>query len=185
MLCGMDKLPPDLRQYVKDDNELFEKEMKEWDVLQALKAQPENPLAEATAATSASAACSTVTSPASAQPASIHPESQGQAGRGAAARPPVDFIDRGQVCRDKSSRLCVAAPNQDPDYMDQLSPQNYSNHLQQDTERAIARAAAEQEEEETPEALLNAVRIPQVLAYAPGTPDTPGTTTMVPSKQPG
>uniref|UniRef100_H3CKN5 ubiquitinyl hydrolase 1 n=1 Tax=Tetraodon nigroviridis TaxID=99883 RepID=H3CKN5_TETNG len=103
VLCGMDKLPPDLRQYVKDDNQLFENEIKEWDILQALKAQPEKPLAEAPAATSASASRSLI-------------------------------------------------PNRDPGYMDQLSPESYPNHLQQDTERAIARAAAE----ESPEALLNA-----------------------------
>lgn len=81
VLCGMDKLPPDLRQYVKDDNDLFEKEMKEWDVLQALKAHQETPLAEATAATPASATCSTITSPGSPQPWSIKsspPQSQGQ-----------------------------------------------------------------------------------------------------------
>lgn len=77
----MDKLPPDLRQYVKDDNQLFENEMKEWDILQALKAQPEKPLVEATAATSASATCSIITSPASPQPMSVKPsppEHQGQ-----------------------------------------------------------------------------------------------------------
>lgn len=61
----MDKLPPDLRQYVKDDNEVFEKEVKEWDILQALKAQSENPLA------GAFATCSMVTSPDSLQPMSI------------------------------------------------------------------------------------------------------------------
>lgn len=67
MLCGMDKLPPDLRQYVKDDNELFEHELKEWDVLQALQARQEKALAVAPAATSA---CSIITSPASPQPVS-------------------------------------------------------------------------------------------------------------------
>lgn len=50
--------------------------------------------------------------------------------------------------------------NREPGYMVQLSPENYSNHLQQDTECAIARAAAEQQEE-SPEALLNAVSTPQ------------------------
>lgn len=45
---------------------------------------------------------------------------------------------------------------QDPDYMDHLSPENYCSHLQQDTERAIARAAAE-ETDGSPETLLNAV----------------------------
>lgn len=81
VLCGMDKLPPDLRQYVKDDNELFENEMKEWDILQALKAQQEKPPTVATAATSASAACSIITSPASPQSMSVKsspPEGHGQ-----------------------------------------------------------------------------------------------------------
>lgn len=40
--------------------------------------------------------------------------------------------------------------------MEQPSPTNDSKHLQEDTERAICRAAAEQEER-GPEALLNAV----------------------------
>lgn len=81
VLCGMDKLPPDLRQYVKDDNQLFENEIKEWDILQALKAQPEKPLAEAPAATSASASRSLITSPASPQPVGVQsgpPESLGE-----------------------------------------------------------------------------------------------------------
>lgn len=47
-------------------------------------------------------------------------------------------------------------PQQDPEYMEQPSPTNDSKHLQEDTERAISRAAAEQEER-SPEALLNAV----------------------------
>uniref|UniRef100_A0A3B4WRW8 ubiquitinyl hydrolase 1 n=1 Tax=Seriola lalandi dorsalis TaxID=1841481 RepID=A0A3B4WRW8_SERLL len=98
ILSGMDKLPPDLKQYVKEDNELFDKEIEEWDTLQARKAQQEK-LALATAAAAASA--------------------------------------------------------QDPEYMEQPSPTNDSKHLQEDTERAISRAAAEQEER-SPEALLNA-----------------------------
>uniref|UniRef100_A0A4W6E2U2 Ubiquitin carboxyl-terminal hydrolase 25 n=1 Tax=Lates calcarifer TaxID=8187 RepID=A0A4W6E2U2_LATCA len=97
ILSGMDKLPPDLKQYVKEDNELFDKEIEEWDTMQARKAQQEK-LALATAATAASA---------------------------------------------------------DPEYMEQPSPTNDSKHLQEDTERAISRAAAEQEER-SPEALLNA-----------------------------
>lgn len=53
--------------------------------------------------------------------------------------------------------LCSpAVPQQEPEYMEQPSPTNDSKHLQEDTERAIARAAAEQEER-SPEALLNAV----------------------------
>lgn len=48
-------------------------------------------------------------------------------------------------------------PQHDPEYMEQPSPTNDSKHLQEDTERAISRAAAEQEER-SPEALLNTVR---------------------------
>uniref|UniRef100_A0A674NFT2 Ubiquitin carboxyl-terminal hydrolase n=1 Tax=Takifugu rubripes TaxID=31033 RepID=A0A674NFT2_TAKRU len=62
VLCGMDKLPPDLKQYVKDDNELFDNEIEDWDNQQAPKAQQEKPLALATAATSASATRSIFTS---------------------------------------------------------------------------------------------------------------------------
>lgn len=51
----------------------------------------------------------------------------------------------------------VPVSTQDPGYLDHLSPENYCSHLQQDTQRAIARAAAE-EQDESPEALLNAVR---------------------------
>ncbi|XP_070772912.1 ubiquitin carboxyl-terminal hydrolase 25 isoform X3 [Enoplosus armatus] len=99
VLSGMDKLPPDLKHYVKEDNELFDKEIEEWDALQARKAQQEK-LALAAAAAAAAAAA-------------------------------------------------------DPEYMEQPSPTNDSKHLQEDTERAIFRAAAEQEER-SPEALLNA-----------------------------
>lgn len=77
----MDKLPPDLKQYVKDDNELFDNEIEDWDSQQAPKAQQEKPLASATAATSASATRSIFTSSSSPQPMSIPvgpPESQGQ-----------------------------------------------------------------------------------------------------------
>uniref|UniRef100_A0A7N6BCZ5 Ubiquitin carboxyl-terminal hydrolase 25 n=1 Tax=Anabas testudineus TaxID=64144 RepID=A0A7N6BCZ5_ANATE len=99
ILSGMDKLPADLKLYVKEDNELFDKEIEEWDILQARKAQQEK-LALATAA-------------------------------------------------------AAAASAQDPEYMEQPSPTNDSKHLQEDTERAISRAAAEQEER-SPEALLSA-----------------------------
>lgn len=51
----------------------------------------------------------------------------------------------------------VPVSKQDPGYMDHLSPESYCSHLQQDTQRAIARAAAE-EQGQSPEALLNAVR---------------------------
>uniref|UniRef100_A0A7N8X609 Ubiquitin carboxyl-terminal hydrolase 25 n=1 Tax=Mastacembelus armatus TaxID=205130 RepID=A0A7N8X609_9TELE len=99
ILSGMDKLPADLKQYVKEDNELFDKEIEEWDIMQARKAQQEK-LALATAAAAVSAASN-------------------------------------------------------PEYMEQPSPTNDSKHLQEDTERAISRAAAE-EEERSPEALLSA-----------------------------
>ncbi|XP_029374847.1 ubiquitin carboxyl-terminal hydrolase 25 isoform X3 [Echeneis naucrates] len=108
ILSGMDKLPPDLKQYVKEDNELFDKEIEEWDTLQTRKAQQEKLALTAAAAT--------------------------------------------------------AAASQDPEYMEQPSPTNDSKHLQEDTERAISRAAAEQEDR-SPEALLNAVQL--------STPPTP------------
>lgn len=79
VLCGMDKLPPDLRQYVKDDNDLFEKEIKEWDILQALKAQPEEAVAEAT---SALARGIIITSPASPQPMGSESSPPDSVGRG-------------------------------------------------------------------------------------------------------
>nr|XP_046178667.1 ubiquitin carboxyl-terminal hydrolase 25-like isoform X3 [Oncorhynchus gorbuscha] len=55
--------------------------------------------------------------------------------------------------------LCVVppAPQQDPDYMEQPSPTDYSRHLQEDTERAISKAAADQQEERSPEGLLTAL----------------------------
>ncbi|XP_030010703.1 ubiquitin carboxyl-terminal hydrolase 25 [Sphaeramia orbicularis] len=125
ILSGLDKLPPDLKQYVKEDNELFDKEIEEWDSLQARKAQQEK-LALATATAAASAASSTSTSSSSPQPMSIE------------SSPPDN-----------------AVPQQDPEYMEQPSPTHDSKHLQEDTERAISKAVAEQEER-SPEALLNA-----------------------------
>ncbi|KAM9788245.1 ubiquitin carboxyl-terminal hydrolase 25 [Neosynchiropus ocellatus] len=122
VLSGMDKLPPDLKQFVKEDNELFDKEIEEWDSLQARKAQQEK-LALCTAA--AAAASNTSTSSSSPQPMSIE------------SSPPDN-----------------AAHQQDPEYMEQPSPTNESKHLQEDTVRAISKAAAEQEER-SPEALLN------------------------------
>uniref|UniRef100_A0A673L1J3 Ubiquitin carboxyl-terminal hydrolase n=1 Tax=Sinocyclocheilus rhinocerous TaxID=307959 RepID=A0A673L1J3_9TELE len=38
---GLDKLPPDLKEYVEADNKLFVREMEEWDALQARKLQQE------------------------------------------------------------------------------------------------------------------------------------------------
>lgn len=86
ILSGMDKLPPDLKQYVKEDNELFDKEIEDWDTLQARKAQQEKlalaaAAAAAAAAATASAASSTSTSSSSPQPMSIEsspPDNTGQ-----------------------------------------------------------------------------------------------------------
>ncbi|KAM9384313.1 ubiquitin carboxyl-terminal hydrolase 25 isoform 1-T1 [Pholidichthys leucotaenia] len=147
ILSGMDKLPPDLKQYVKEDNELFDKEMDEWDTMQARKAQQDKlALATATAATS-TAASSTSTSSSSPQPMSIE------------SSPPDNTV-----------------PQQDLEYMEQPSPTNDSKHLQEDTERAISRAAAEQEER-SPEALLNASPPPPPASPKPevpmGTPSAP------------
>ncbi|XP_070290546.1 ubiquitin carboxyl-terminal hydrolase 25 isoform X3 [Salvelinus sp. IW2-2015] len=125
MLSGLDKLPPDLKAYVKEDNGLFDKEMEEWNILQARKAQQEKlALAVAAAATAAVAETATTTSP---QPMSTEPSTP-----------------------DNS------APQQDPEYMEQPSPTDFSRHLQEDTERAISKAAAEQQEERSPEGLLTA-----------------------------
>lgn len=74
----MDKLPPDLKQYVKEDNEQFDKEIQEWDILQARKAQQEK---LALAAAAAAAAASSTSTSASPQPMSIEsspPDNAGQ-----------------------------------------------------------------------------------------------------------
>ncbi|XP_032432254.1 ubiquitin carboxyl-terminal hydrolase 25 isoform X4 [Xiphophorus hellerii] len=125
ILSGMDKLPPDLKQYVKEDNEQFDKEIEEWDAMQARKAQQEK-LALAAAAASA-APSSTSTSTSSPQPMSIE------------SSPPDNSVVQ-----------------QDPEYLEQPSPTGDFKHLQEDTERAISRAAAEQEDR-SPEVLLNAI----------------------------
>nr|XP_060626481.1 ubiquitin carboxyl-terminal hydrolase 25 isoform X1 [Anolis sagrei ordinatus] len=44
MVVGIDTLPPDLRDYVREDNKRFEKELEEWDAQIALKAQEEKAL---------------------------------------------------------------------------------------------------------------------------------------------
>lgn len=84
ILSGMDKLPPDLKQYVKEDNELFDKEIEEWDTLQARKAQQEKLAlaAAAAAAAAASAQSSTSTSSSSPQPMSIESSTPDNAGQG-------------------------------------------------------------------------------------------------------
>ncbi|KAJ8394682.1 hypothetical protein AAFF_G00042820 [Aldrovandia affinis] len=127
MLSGLDKLPPDLKEYVKEDNHLFQKELEEWDALQARKAQQEK--------LPASLAASMSSQPMSTEPAG--PE--------------------------------TAAPQQDPEYMEQPAPTDDSKHLKEDMERAISRAAAEQEEERSPEALLAAaikVEYTRLLRFA-------------------
>lgn len=48
MVVGMETLPPDLKEYVKEDNKRFEKELEEWDVQIALKAQQEKALTSQT-----------------------------------------------------------------------------------------------------------------------------------------
>uniref|UniRef100_A0A8C1X9C4 Ubiquitin carboxyl-terminal hydrolase 25 n=1 Tax=Cyprinus carpio TaxID=7962 RepID=A0A8C1X9C4_CYPCA len=111
MLSGLDKLPPDLKEYVEADNKLFEREMEEWDALQARKLQQEK-LALAAASVAA-------------QPMSTEP------------CPPDN-----------------TASQHDPEYMEHQSPTGDSKHLQEDTERAISKAAAEHDEK-SPEALLN------------------------------
>uniref|UniRef100_A0A8C8IHD7 Ubiquitin carboxyl-terminal hydrolase 25 n=1 Tax=Oncorhynchus tshawytscha TaxID=74940 RepID=A0A8C8IHD7_ONCTS len=124
MLSGLDKLPSDLKAYVKEDNGLFDKEIEEWDTLQARKAQQEKlALAAATAAAE-------TTSP---QPMSTEPS------------PPDSW-----------------GPQQDPEYMEQPSPTDDSKHLQEDTERAISKAAAEKQEERSPEGLLTAMMTPNM-----------------------
>uniref|UniRef100_A0A803TRY2 Ubiquitin carboxyl-terminal hydrolase n=1 Tax=Anolis carolinensis TaxID=28377 RepID=A0A803TRY2_ANOCA len=49
MVVGIDTLPPDLRDYVREDNKRFEKELEEWDAQIALKAQEEKALISQTA----------------------------------------------------------------------------------------------------------------------------------------
>ncbi|XP_073159759.1 ubiquitin carboxyl-terminal hydrolase 25 isoform X4 [Lepidochelys kempii] len=48
MLLGMDTLPPDLKDYVKEDNKRFEKELEEWDAELSQKVQQEKLLASQT-----------------------------------------------------------------------------------------------------------------------------------------
>ncbi|XP_016331653.1 ubiquitin carboxyl-terminal hydrolase 25-like [Sinocyclocheilus anshuiensis] len=115
MLSGLDKLPPDLKEYVEADNKLFVREMEEWDTLQARKLQQEK-LALAAASVAA-------------QPMSTEP------------------------CPPDNTAPSTASQH-DLEYMEQQSPTGDSKHLQEDTERAISKAAAEHDEK-SPEALLN------------------------------
>uniref|UniRef100_A0A8C7TC21 Ubiquitin carboxyl-terminal hydrolase 25 n=1 Tax=Oncorhynchus mykiss TaxID=8022 RepID=A0A8C7TC21_ONCMY len=116
MLSGLDKLPSDLKAYVKEDNGLFDKEIEEWDTLQARKAQQEK----------------------------LSPVHQ-------------------------TAGVRTRGPQQDPEYMEQPSPTDDSKHLQEDTERAISKAAAEKQEERSPEGLLTAaikVEYTRLLRFA-------------------
>ncbi|XP_034463363.1 ubiquitin carboxyl-terminal hydrolase 25 isoform X2 [Hippoglossus hippoglossus] len=157
LLSGMDKLPPDLKHYVKEDNELFDKEVEEWDTLQARKAQQEK-LAMVAAAAAACAASSNSTTSSSPQPMSTE------------SSPPDNTVAQ-----------------QEPEYMEQPSPTNDSKHLQEDTERAICRAAAEQEER-SPEALLNA-SVPPPTSPQPevqvSNPSTPPPDLVMEDESPG
>nr|XP_023700800.1 ubiquitin carboxyl-terminal hydrolase 25 [Paramormyrops kingsleyae] len=105
VLSGLDKLPADLKLYVQEDNQLFEKELQEWDALQTRKARQEKTAPGRPAGTEHS-----------------DPESP--------------------------------APQQDLEYMEQPSPTDDGQHLREDTQRAISRAAAEQDEM-SPEAVLS------------------------------
>ncbi|XP_010868979.2 ubiquitin carboxyl-terminal hydrolase 25 isoform X7 [Esox lucius] len=132
MLSGLDKLPPDLKAYVTEDNGLFDKEVEEWDTLQARKAQQEKLALAAAAETSA-----------------------------AMKSPQAMNTDPG------SPNNSVPLP--DPEYMEQPSPTDDSKHLQEDTERAISKAVAEQQEERSPEGLLSAaikVEYTRLLRFA-------------------
>uniref|UniRef100_A0A8C3G257 Ubiquitin carboxyl-terminal hydrolase n=1 Tax=Cyclopterus lumpus TaxID=8103 RepID=A0A8C3G257_CYCLU len=78
ILSGIDKLPPDLKQYVREDNELFDKEVEEWDSLQVRKAQQEKLVLAAAAAAAASSISTSSSSP---QPMSVEsspPDNTGQ-----------------------------------------------------------------------------------------------------------
>uniref|UniRef100_A0A671LL77 Ubiquitin carboxyl-terminal hydrolase n=1 Tax=Sinocyclocheilus anshuiensis TaxID=1608454 RepID=A0A671LL77_9TELE len=113
MLSGLDKLPPDLKEYVEADNKLFVREMEEWDTLQARKLQQEK------------------------------------------------------------LALAAASVAHDLEYMEQQSPTGDSKHLQEDTERAISKAAAEHDEK-SPEALLNtAVKVEYTRLLRFAQEDTP------------
>ncbi|XP_036793293.1 ubiquitin carboxyl-terminal hydrolase 25 isoform X5 [Oncorhynchus mykiss] len=146
MLSGLDKLPSDLKAYVKEDNGLFDKEIEEWDTLQARKAQQEK-----LALVAATAAAETTTSP---QPMSTEPS------------PPDSW-----------------GPQQDPEYMEQPSPTDDSKHLQEDTERAISKAAAEKQEERSPEGLLTASSGGSLSPPLPPKPQSDDQAMMTPNMQ--
>ncbi|KAM6970391.1 ubiquitin carboxyl-terminal hydrolase 25 isoform 2-T2 [Aplochiton taeniatus] len=136
MLSGLDKLPPDLKQSVKEDNQLFDKEMEDWDLLQARKAQQEK-LALAAAAAAAAAE--------SATPSTITSITTGSSSNSSSPQP----------MSTEPSPPDNSGLQQDPEYMEQPSPTDDSKHLTEHTERAISKATAEQEER-SPEEVLTA-----------------------------
>lgn len=142
MLSGLDKLPPDLKEYVEADNKLFQKEMEEWDTLQARKLQQEKLALAAAAASVAAQPMSTEPSP---------PDNTGEPSLWTYRLRQLSLI------QGNSFSALSTAPQHDPEYMEQQSPTGDSKHLQEDTERAISKAAAEHDEK-SPEALLNTVR---------------------------
>ncbi|XP_059913212.1 ubiquitin carboxyl-terminal hydrolase 25 isoform X7 [Gadus macrocephalus] len=137
VLSGLDKLPADLRRFVQEDNKLFDKEMEEWDALQARKAQQEKLALAAAAAAASTAAAAAAASTAS----------------GASSNTTSSSSPQPMSIEYSPSDNTVAM--QDPDYMEQPSPTTDSKQLQQNMERAISQAAAAQEDT-SPETLLNA-----------------------------
>ena len=82
MLSGLDKLPADLKLFVKEDNHLFDKELADWDLLQARKAQQEKLALAAAALATASATAAAASSAASPQPMSTEPSPPDNSGQG-------------------------------------------------------------------------------------------------------
>ncbi|KAM6970393.1 ubiquitin carboxyl-terminal hydrolase 25 isoform 4-T4 [Aplochiton taeniatus] len=140
MLSGLDKLPPDLKQSVKEDNQLFDKEMEDWDLLQARKAQQEK-LALAAAAAAAAAE--------SATPSTITSITTGSSSNSSSPQP----------MSTEPSPPDNSGLQQDPEYMEQPSPTDDSKHLTEHTERAISKATAEQEERSPEEVLTAAIKV--------------------------
>ncbi|XP_076875342.1 ubiquitin carboxyl-terminal hydrolase 25 isoform X2 [Brachyhypopomus gauderio] len=115
VLSGLDKLPSDLKEFVRGDNEMFQRELEEWDTMQACKAQQDKMAA-------------------------------------AAARP-------------VSAEPSTMVPHQDPEYMEQPSPPHDSKHLQEDTERAICTASAQ--DQRSPETVLSAAESHETPPQSP------------------
>uniref|UniRef100_A0A4W3JAR6 Ubiquitin carboxyl-terminal hydrolase 25 n=1 Tax=Callorhinchus milii TaxID=7868 RepID=A0A4W3JAR6_CALMI len=105
VLTGMDTLPSDLKEYVKDDNRKFEKELEEWDVQQVKRAQQDKML-----------------------------------------------IDTNQR---EPAGTSTSAPAKELEYLEQPSPTEPNKVCEEDTAKAISKAAAEFEDR-GPEAALQA-----------------------------